>query len=176
MIGQVTPDGDSWQLAHRIEEPGGHTTTVWELQPLTVMRPDTGETTARFLCATCDEPVDCVVVSAGAQWRLARQRRRRARVTTVIAVVTGLVLVPSGAGGLAGAVISAQQDAWGVAAGLVGVGVLYGWLGVKAFSYARPWATIPPGDADVRMAAPSSLHELRPPAGRSAIPGPDRSA
>ncbi|PWK47039.1 hypothetical protein BC793_108153 [Actinoplanes xinjiangensis] len=175
MIGRVSPDGDDWQLAHRIEEPWGDARTVWELQPLTVTRPGTGETTTRFLCATCDEPVDCVVVSADTQSRLAR-RRGRARVTTVVAVTTGLVLAVSTVGALVGVVVMVRNGAWAVAVAAAAMSGLYGWLAAKSFSYARPWATIPAGDAGVRLASPSRAHELRPPAPRPAIPAPDRPA
>jgi hypothetical protein len=176
MIGRVSPDGDDWQLGHRIEEPWGRARPVWEHHPLTVVRPDTGETTTRFLCATCDEPVDCVVLSADTQNRRARRRRRRTRATTVIAATAGLVLAVSAAGGLTGALVTLSDGAWAVAGASTAAGVFNGWLSVKAFSFVRPWATIPPGDVDVRLAAPSPLHELRPPAGRAAIPGPDRPA
>ncbi|WP_433788805.1 hypothetical protein [Actinoplanes sp. CA-252034] len=159
----MTPE-DDWQLGHRIAEPWGHAETIWELQPLSVQRPATGEATARYLCATCDEPVECVVVSADASDRRARQRRRRARVTTVIAATCGVVLAGSTLGGLSGAVIMAQDGEWALVAGMTGLTAVYGWFAGKAFTWVRPWSAFPPGDGDVRLAAPSPVHELRPPA------------
>lgn len=171
MIGRVSPEGEEWQLGHRIQEPCGQAQDWWELHPVTLVRPGAGETTTRLLCATCDEAVDCVVVSEAGR----RRRRWRTRAVSVAAASGAILLTAGSVGGVTGMFVLGAEGKPLLAAASGAMGLIYYWLTYLIGPHIRPWGTTAPGDEDVRLVSPSPVHELRPPSRRSEIPAPDQA-
>ncbi|MDI6102674.1 hypothetical protein QLQ12_29050 [Actinoplanes sp. NEAU-A12] len=164
----MTTEDETWRLGHRIEEPWGQAQAWWEWHPVAIERPTEGETTTRLLCATCDEPVGVVVPSTAALTRLLRSRRSRARIVSFAGAAGLVVMAGSVLGALMGAYITAVAGEWGTVTLAVLLAAVYGWLSLVALRHARYQEPTLRGDEDVRLAAPSRVHELRPPS-----PGPE---
>ncbi len=154
-------DGETWQLGHRTEEASGQALARWERHPVTVVRPAKGEATDRFLCMTCDEPVDYVAASTAVLDRRLRLRRWRARAGCYAGRFLLVMMVVSAISPFPPAVLMATRGEWLLAFLLLPFAIFYGWLATVAFPYARYREPVLRDDEKVRLATPSPVHELR---------------